>query len=76
MIEDMSEETLVKVMSEFKCEKNGDIQDFLQNRALEYEKRGWCSVYVLINRDKSESDNFYFVDGYFTLSNKVVYLSE
>lgn len=40
---------LAGTLSDFKCTKDEDIQNFLNFKALEYENRGWCSTYILVN---------------------------
>ncbi len=75
MIDVVPTEQLVGTLSNFRCTKDEDIQGFLQSKALSYENRGWCSVYILVNEEKLEKKNILFVDGYFTLSNKIICLS-
>lgn len=75
MINVVPAEQLAGAFYNFRCTKDEDIQDFLQSKALKYESRGWRSTYVLANKVKLESNNQLFVDGYFTLSNKVIELS-
>lgn len=76
MVDMVPAEQLAGTLSSFKCTRDEDIQDFLQNRAVEYENRGWCSVYILADEEKLEQAKELFVDGYFTLSNKVIRLSD
>lgn len=47
----------------------------MQEKAIQYEDRGWCSTYVLVNENKLEKEQKLFVEGYFSLSNKVIELS-
>lgn len=60
----------------YHCTKDKDIESFLQTKAVTYEKRGWCSVYLLVNEEKYEEQGIIDVEGYFTLSNKIVPLSD
>lgn len=76
MIDKVPDEQLVGTLSNFRCTRDEDIQDFLQNKALEYENRGWCSTYVLANEEKLDKDSKLWIDGYFTLSNKVIELTD
>lgn len=66
---------LNEILSKFKCTQNEDIENFLQNKAVLYSNRGWCYTYLIINRDKLEQ-GIIFVEGYFTLSVKVITLSK
>jgi len=59
MIDKVPDEQLVGTLSNFRCTRDEDIQDFLQNKALEYENRGWCSTYVLANEEKLDKDSNY-----------------
>lgn len=67
---------LTQALLEFKCTKDEDIQEFLRTKSLEYEKRGWCSTYILVNEEKLKHEGIIFIVGYFTLSNKVIRLSD
>ncbi len=69
-------EQVDNALLEFRCTKDEDIQNFLHNKAREYEERGWCSTYVLANEELLSQDHKLSVDGYFTLSNKVIRLSD
>lgn len=60
----------------YHCTKDKDIESFLQTKAITYEKRGWCSAYLLINGEKYYDQGIICVDGYFTLSNKIVRLTD
>lgn len=71
----VSEMELTESLRQFKCTKDNEIQTFLQEKAIQYEDRGWCSTYVLVNENKLEKEQKLFVEGYFSLSNKVIELS-
>lgn len=71
----VSELELSESLRQFKCAKDNEIQTFLQEKAIQYEERGWCSTYVLVNENKLEKEKQLFIEGYFSLSNKVIELS-
>ena len=71
----MDLKSLEEVLDNYRNTKDPDIEDFLRNKAVIYEKRKWCSVYVLVNEEKLSSNNI-FIEGYFTLSNRVLHLSD
>ena len=48
----------------------------MQNKAVTYEKRGWCSTYIQTNAYDFYHRQAITVEGYFTLSNKVLKLSD
>lgn len=76
MIDVVPAEQLAGTLSAYRCTYDDDIERFLQTKAITYENRGWCSTYLLIDEDKLLRQGNLFVDGYFTLSNKVLHLSE
>lgn len=59
----------------FRCSKDLDIEVFLREKAVQYEERGWCSVYLLMNEEFLSQKKFK-VEAYFTLSHKSVYLQD
>lgn len=75
MIDVVPANQLVGTFNNYRCTYDDDIEKFLQTKAITYEKRGWCSTYLLVNEDKLVKQGELFVDGYFTLSNKVICLS-
>lgn len=76
MIAAVPAEQLAGALSAYRCTYDDDIESFLQTKAITYENRGWCSTYLLVNEYKLAKQGDLFVDGYFTLSNKVLHLSE
>lgn len=75
MIDVVPAEQLAGTLSAYRCTYD-DIESFLQIKAITYENRGWCSTYLLIDEDRLLRQGNLFVDGYFTLSNKVLRLYE
>lgn len=71
----MDSESLEKILDTYRNSKDPDIEDFLRNKAVTYEKRKWCSVYLLVNEEKLNNETI-FIEGYFTLSNRVLHLSD
>lgn len=49
MIQGSPMDVLEQALSSYKNTKDKDIEDFLQKKAILYEKRGWCSTYCLVN---------------------------
>ena len=76
MIEEIPSKQIEEVLKSYRCTKDRDIESFLQTKAVTYEKRGWCSIYLLINRENYFHKGIISVDGYFTLSNKIVALTD
>lgn len=69
-------DVLAKALSEFRNSRDEDIERFLQEKAMLYETRKWCSTYVLVDKKALETDKSVKVEGYFTLSNKVLQISD
>lgn len=67
---------LTGILDMFRCSLDEDIEEFLRFKAQIYKNRGWCSVYLLVNENELETHGAVKVEGYFTLSNKVLQLSE
>lgn len=53
-----------------------DIENFLRYKAVQYEDRGWCSTYIIVNFKKLGDICNFHIEGYFTLSNKVLQLAD
>ncbi len=62
---------LVEALQLFKCSKDPDVQDFINNKALDFEKRGWASTYLLMNT-KDFEEGVLNIEGYFSLTHKAV----
>lgn len=67
---------LEKDLNRFRNTKDNDIEDFIRHKAISYEKRHWCSVYLLVNTEQLIQEKGIFVEGYFTLSHKVFLLQD
>lgn len=63
--------TLVEALMNFKCDKDKDVQDFLNNKAIDFEKRGLTTTYLLLNQDCFK-DGVLKIEGYFSLTHKAV----
>lgn len=68
-------DTLVEALKLFKCCKDTDVQDFLNNKAIDFEIRGWATTYLLLNGDDFEN-GILTVEGYFSLTHKAVIFDE
>lgn len=70
-----STKCLTDALNCFRCSKDKDIEVFLRERAVEFLKRGWCSVYLVLDEDAFDNGDLKII-AYFTLSNKVLDLPE
>ena len=69
-MESIPEAQISEKLSEYRNERDRDIERFLRERAIEYERRRWASTYLLL----SPADNFQSatIEAYFTLSHKAI----
>ena len=58
-------------LDSFRNTRDTDIEDFLRFKSLEFEKRHWCATYLLVDMEAFDK-NVLKIEGYFTLSNKVL----
>lgn len=65
---------LVDALNYFECNKDKDIETFLHKKAVEFIRRGWCSVYLILDEEAFDNGKIKVL-AYFTLSNKVLDLS-
>lgn len=62
---------LLSALSIFRCAQDPDIESFLSNKAIEFLRRGLCSVYLILNEEMFLQGKL-FVEAYFTLSHKTL----
>lgn len=62
---------LIDALDSFRCYKDTDIESFLRNDALEYLKRKWCSIYLIVDEDAFDAGTIK-IEAYFTLSHKTL----
>ena len=67
MLEQIGESQTKKILSDFSCPLNLDVEHFLQHTAIEFSKQSIASTYLVMASYKNE----YVLVGYFTLSNKI-----
>lgn len=68
MIEKLGENRTKDILSEFVCESNLDVQEFIRRKAIEFSKRGFART-TLVFWVSDNGEEKYLV-GYFALSNK------
>ena len=65
LLEIYTEDELFSIFSGFCCTKNYEIQEFLRNSAIEFNKKHQSITYVIFNNKKE-------IEGYFSLSIKAI----
>lgn len=63
------EKALNEAIFSFHCIEDEDIEIFLHDKAVEFSDHGWCSVYLLLDRDSFDVGKLK-IEAYFTLSHK------
>ncbi len=75
LINELPSETLNRGLDSFRNSKDCDIEEFLRFKALKFEERRWCATYLLVNVEDFRKNRLN-IEGYFTLSNKVLNISD
>lgn len=58
-------------MCNFHCFLDEDIEKFLREKAIDFEKRKWCRTYLILN-ENDFANGIINVEAYFTLSHKTI----
>lgn len=67
MIEQIGEESVKRILSDFSCPLNADVENFLKHTAIEFSKQGIASTYLIM----ASYQERYVLVGYFALANKI-----
>ena len=70
LIEQLGEDKTKKILSEFSCKLNPDVEYFLKNTAIEFSKQGLAKTSLVFTK----YDNKIILLGYYTLASKVILL--
>lgn len=71
MIEELGEDAVKSVLSDFSCPLNHDVEFFLSKKAIEFAKNGWAQTHLVFASYKKE----WVLVGYFALCNKYIKIS-
>lgn len=67
---------LSQILSSFSCEQDEDIENFLHNKSVEFEKLSKSRTYLICDEEQLLSDNFYLEDlkvyGYIAIAQKIL----
>ena len=66
MIAELGEDKVTEILSSFLCPLNADVQGFLHSKAIEFEKRGYSTTYLVYTSYKNTPQ----LVGYFSLALK------
>lgn len=68
MIEELGEDAVKGILSNFSCPLNLDVEFFLSKKALEFAKQGWAQTHLVFASYKAR----WVLVGYFALANKTI----
>lgn len=68
MVEELGEDEVKRILSDFSCPLNQDVEYFLAKKAIEFAKHGWAQTHLVFASYKKEP----VLVGYFALANKVI----
>lgn len=71
LVEEIGEDTVNGILSDFSCPLNPDVEYFLQKKAIEFAKHGWAQTHLVFASYK----NAWVLVGYFALANKYMQIS-
>lgn len=67
---------LTKLLSSFSCSQDKDIEDFLHNRAIDFERINKAKTYLVCDNNVLIREGKFVILGYFSVSLKVLELSD
>lgn len=68
------ESDLIEALLSFRCAKDSDIETFLHDKAIEFNRRRICVTYLLFNKAAYDEGKM-FIDAFFTLSYRSIVAS-
>lgn len=71
LIEEIGEDAVKSILSNFSCPINPDVEFFLSKKAIEFSQNGWAQTHLVF---ASYQENWVLV-GYFALANKYIRIS-
>ena len=71
LIEELGEDRVKEILSDFSCPLNQDIEYFLSSKAIDFAKQGWAQTHLVFGSYKDQ----WVLVGYFALANKHIRIS-
>lgn len=68
LVEEISEEEVLKILESFTCKYNDDVDFFLKSKAIEFSKRGFATTYLIFLKYKQKM----CLVGYFAIAMKTI----
>jgi len=73
---EISEDRIVEILSSFMCAQDKDIESFLHDRAIEFERLSKSRTYLIMDEEELASWEDYKVYGYITIALKILSIPE
>lgn len=71
LIEELGEDGVKSILSDFSCPLNRDVEYFLSRKAIEFAKNSWAQTHLVFASHKEK----WVLVGYFALANKYIRIS-
>ena len=71
LVEEIGEDAASRILSDFSCPMNPDVENFLRKKAIDFAKHGWSQTHLVFTSYKGQP----VLVGYFTLANKYIKIS-
>lgn len=68
MLDEVGEDKVKNILSDFFCPKNKDVENFIKNKAIEFEKHGWSATQLIYASYKGT----WVLIGYYALAQKTL----
>lgn len=72
---DNYQDYLIEALKSFKCYKDEDVQSFLNDKAINFEKRGSATTYLLLD-EESFNNGELKIEAYLSLTHKSIFFRE
>ncbi len=70
MLEELGEDSVKTILSNFSCPKNKDVENFLKTKSIEFSKRGFAKTHLVFWTTEDGSEKA--LVGYYTISSKFI----
>ncbi len=72
LVKQVGEDTAKRILSNFSCPLNPDVEDFIKHKAIEFDKQGISKTHLVVCQHKGQA----VIIGYFTLANKALVVTQ
>ena len=72
LLDELEEEKVKKILKDFDCKYNDDVNFFLHEKAIEFSKRGFSQTYLVFTSYKNRQ----VLTGYYAIANKFIRIKD